>query len=208
MKQPVCYCQATKATPLITATLVWEQVWGVFLCSCLQNVTYKYELKVSALKNVLIIPFDLLRTPKNLNFQNLGFIWSIGFFCYWGGFFQFSFKIMFKVLSVQKVGRCLGLWIAEGNKMSTAQLPTLSVPERWAEGCSSLPGAWGAMEEVTLYLKACGTRAVSLNFQFSPSIPSLLPFSSSSCNSLAFTSLPQHSKLLHLQHHRAAERTS
>ena len=54
--------------------LLSEKGFGVFWRSCLQNITYEYELKVSALKNVLIIPFDLLRTPKNLNFQNLGFI--------------------------------------------------------------------------------------------------------------------------------------
>lgn len=53
---------------------------GFFWCPCLQFITYKYEIKVCPLKNVLIIPFYLLRTPKKLKLWNLGFLWSIVFF--------------------------------------------------------------------------------------------------------------------------------
>lgn len=70
---------------------------GFFWCLCLQYITYKYERKVSPLKNVLIIPFYLLRTPK-LKFWNLGFMWSIGFFCYW---------VVFLFLFLDYVQSCL-----------------------------------------------------------------------------------------------------
>lgn len=53
---------------------------GFFWCPCLQFTTYKYEIKVCPLNNVLIIPFYLLRTPKKLKLWNLGFLWFIVFF--------------------------------------------------------------------------------------------------------------------------------
>lgn len=67
----------------------------------------------------------------------------------------------------------------------------LRAPKRaWELGWRVLlpPKDMGATEELRVYLTACGTKALGLNFQFSPSFLSPLPFSSSSCKSLALIS--------------------